>query len=206
MTPSTQLKSCEIDFDDTGVETSNDLANKYLRSKSVDARAKLKLSQNRDENNILLNDEEIKTIPSSKFTQMNTRNDAPPPRVPLTPTSTHRVITAKRPSNGTNVSYTRTVNGIRTHDSNGNLYDTENDENLLYNDNNYEPKIVDHRTRTSIPVHRYTTNNNIQPSPSTSSINSTLSRTKQSGTTSIHLERKDSNVSMTDLNRFERNN
>jgi hypothetical protein len=57
--------------------------------------------------------------------------------------------------------------------------------------------------RTSIPVQRYTTNNNnIQPSPSTSSINSTLSRTKQSGTTMMNLERRDSNASVTDLNRY----
>jgi hypothetical protein len=187
--------------------------NKYQRSKSVDARARLKMAQTRgnnnsntstsidnDENNISPTDEQQKIIPSSKFTSINTRRDAPPPRVPLTPTSAPRTALTKRSKNG---------NGTRTRGSNGNLFDTDNrqqdletDENVSFNDN-YQPKQFDNRTRTSIPVHRYTTNNNIQPSPSTSSVNSTISRTRPPITTPATLDRRDSNSSITDLNRFE---
>jgi hypothetical protein len=58
--------------------------------------------------------------------------------------------------------------------------------------------------RANIPVHRYTTNNNnnIQSSPSTSSVNSNISRTKPPISTPINLDRRDSNASTTDSNRF----
>jgi hypothetical protein len=172
-------------------------ANKYQRSKSVDTRARLKLAQahsNNEENNLSMNDEQQRTIPSSKFTPITTR---PPPRAPLTP----RTTVTKRPSNG-----------IRTQSSNGNLYDTdnqqqefENEENISLNDDNYQPKLTDNRMRTSAPIHRYTANNNnnIQPSPSTSSVSSTISRTKPPVSTPNHLDRRDSNSSTKDPNRFE---
>jgi hypothetical protein len=198
--PSNQLQTCEIDFDDslnqTIIDHTNEqiTSNKYQRSKSVDTRAKLKLSQSRsNDNNDEHNDEQEKIIPSSKFTSNNSR---PPPRIPLTPTSTPRTTLTKRPSNG-----------IRRQNSNGDMYDIdnqqqdiENDENISYNDDNYQQKLHENRMRTSIPVHRYTTNNtNIQSSQSTSSVNSNISRTKQP----INLDRRDSNTSTTDSNRFE---
>lgn len=192
---------------------------KYQRSKSVDSRARLKMAQTRannnqmniddDENNSFITDEQPRTVLSSKFTSINGRRDAPPPRIPFTPTSsTSRTTLTKRSSNGNNL-YTKNGNGNRTRGSNGNIIttdneqqDIENDENISFNDN-YQTKLSDNRTRTSIPVHRYTTNNNIQPSPSTSSVNSNISRTKPPLSNPNTLDRRDSNNSITDLNRLE---
>jgi hypothetical protein len=164
-----------------------------------------------DENDTSTNDEEQKPVPSSKFIPINGRRDIPPPpRVPLTPTSTHRTSSLKRPSNGNNLTHTKDSYGFRTPNSNGNLLDSdnqqqdiENDENMSYNDDNYQPKLVDNRMRTAIPIHRYTNNNNyIQPSPSTSSVTSIMSRTKIPNSTPINLDRRDSNT-ITDINRLE---
>lgn len=192
--PSNQLQSCEIDFDDslntTIIDHTNEqiTSNKYQRSKSVDTRARLKLAQSQlnDDNN----DEQQKTIPSSKFTPINSR---PPPRVPLTPTTTATTRTALTK---------RSTNGIRQQNSNGNMYDQdiENEENISYHDDNYQTKLSNNnRIGTNIPVHRYTTNN-IQPSPSTSSVSSNISRTKPP----MNLDRRDSNISTSDANRFEK--
>ena len=215
--PSTQLKSCEIDFDDTqpatataapnttitdqtneSLASSSSSGNKYQRSKSVDTRTRLKLTGVRsnnesDENHLANNDDQLRIVPSSKFTPVNAR---PPPRVPLTP----RTSLGKRSSNG-----------VRTPNSNGNYYDTEhvqhdfeNEENISFNDDHYQAKPIENRTRTAIPVHRYTTtnnNNHIQPSPSTSSVNSNIARTKPPVSTPMNLDRRDSNGSMTDSNR-----
>lgn len=152
----------------------------------------MKLAQARSNNETEENndDQQQRIIPSSKFTPINTR---PPPRAPLTPRT--------KPSS----------NSIRTPNSNGNFYDTdnqeqefENNENISFNDDNYQSKLLDNRTRTTtIPVQRYSTNN-IQPSPSTSSVNSNLSRPKPPISTLINLDRRDSNgSSMNDPNRFE---
>jgi len=146
-----------------------------------------------DENDLSNNndDQQQRIIPSSKFTPINTR---PPPRAPLTP----RTTLMKSSSNS-----------IRTQNSNGNFYDTdnqlqefENNENISFNDDNYQSKLLDNRTRTTIPVHRYQTNN-IQPSPSASSVNSNISRARPPVSTPINLDRRDSNGSNTDSNRFE---
>lgn len=216
--PSTQLKSCEIDFDDTLTPTnttitdqtndplvnssSSSSTNKYQRSKSVDTRTRLKLNatrsnnDNTDENHLVNNDDQQRMIPSSKFTPVNAR---PPPRVPLTP----RTSLAKR-----------SMNGVRTPNSNGNYYETEhvqhdfeNEENISLNDDHYQTKSIENRTRPAIPVHRYATtnnnNNHIQPSPSNSSVNSSISRTKPPVSIPVNLDRRDSNGSMTDPSRYE---
>ena len=137
---------------------------------------------------------------------MNSRRDAPPPRIPATSRSTisDRTSSTKRVPNGNNLAYARNVNGIRTRNSNGNLLDADNDENSTFIDN-YQPKIIDSKARTSISNHRSTTNNhnNIQTSASTSSVHSTLSRTKISTPMFANFERKDVNASATDLNRLE---
>jgi hypothetical protein len=122
--------------------------------------------------------------------------------MPTTPRSIipDRTSSTKRVLNGHNLPYPKNTNGIRTRNSNGNLIDSENDENIAFNDS-YQPKIIDSKTRTAIPVHRYSTNNHIQTSASTSSVNSTNFRTKVPILTSTNLDRRDSNVSGTDLNR-----
>ncbi|CAF3707147.1 unnamed protein product [Rotaria sordida] len=223
------LKPYEIDYDDTNnipnkqesMSTSTNFTNKCQRSRSVDGRARLKNAQIRSSNNNNNNHHHINrstndsddnnstaAVPSSKFTSMNTRRDAaPPPRIPITPRSTisDRTPLSKRVSSGNNLSYTKNHNGNRTRNSNGNLVDTDNDENLTFNDN-YQPKIIDNKTRASMPTHRYTANNNnnnnhIQSSASTSSVNSTMSRTKVPVPILTSLDKKDSNLSGTDLNR-----
>ncbi|CAF3610328.1 unnamed protein product [Rotaria sordida] len=204
---SSQLKSCEIDFDDSlnsptttssttnenNIEQNSSLENKYQRSKSVDSRTRLKFTQVRtmdnDENINSFNDEQDKSIPSSRFTPINIRRDT---------------STKPQPTNRTNLSYTKQTNGIRTHGSNGNLIDTynqqqqdiENDENISFN--------IDNRTRTAISIQHYPTPNNIQTSSSTSSVNSAQSRTKPPVTIPINLDRRDLNTSNTDLNRTVR--
>lgn len=208
--PSNQLTSCEIDFDDAAANTtltdqnneptvnsSSSLTNKYQRSKSVDNRTRLKLTSARsnneiEENQLNDNDDQQRIIPSSKFTPVNAR---PPPRAPLTP----RTSLSKR-----------SPNGVRTPNSNGNGYeselvqqDFENEENISVHDDHYQTKFIDNRTRTAIPVHRYTASNHIQSSPSASSVNSNMSRTKPPVSTPINTDRRDSNGSMTDSNRYE---
>ena len=203
-TPTNQLKSCEIDYEDapntTIIDHTNEQistsSNKYQRSKSVDTRARLKLAQSRSNNDMdeatySINDEQQTSVPSSRFTPVNSR---PPPRVPLTPTSAPRTAVSKRSTNGSYQKY-----------SNGNLYDfdnqqqeIENEENISVHDEHYQSK-----TRTNIPVHRYTNNNNIQSSPSTSSVNNTISRTKPPVSTPMNFDRRDSNGSITDSNRFD---
>ncbi|CAF3229974.1 unnamed protein product [Rotaria sp. Silwood2] len=227
---SNNLKPYEIDYDDSNnipnkqesISTSTNLTNKCQRSRSVDGRARVKNAQTRAINNNNNNnnnhhhhhpnrsindsdDNNSTTVPSSKFTSMNNRRDtAPPPRIPTTPRSTiaDRTPLTKRVSSGNNLSYTKNHHGNRTRNSNGNLIDTDNDENLTFNDN-YQPKIIDNKTRTSMSVNRYATNNNnnIQSSASTSSVNSTMSRTKVPVPILTSLDKKDSNASGTDLNR-----
>ncbi|CAF0802429.1 unnamed protein product [Rotaria sp. Silwood1] len=201
----TQLKSCEIDFDDslnsTATITENineensSLDNKYQRSKSVDGRTRIKLSQSRtnqqstidnDENNNTIHNEQDKPIPSSRFTPINIRREAP-----------------IKPPNRNNLSYTKTTNGIRTHGSNGNIIDTYNQQQDIENNENISFN-TDNRTRTTIPVQHYTTHNHIQTSSSTSSVNSTHSRPKPPVSIPINLDRKDSNTSNTDLSRTQR--
>ncbi|CAF3722548.1 unnamed protein product [Rotaria sp. Silwood1] len=201
----TQLKSCEIDFDDTLNSTAtitenineenSSLDNKYQRSKSVDGRTRIKLSQSRtnqqstidnDENNNTIHNEQDKPIPSSRFTPINIRREAP-----------------IKPPNRNNLSYTKTTNGIRTHGSNGNIIDTYNQQQDIENNENISFN-TDNRTRTTIPVQHYTTHNHIQTSSSTSSVNSTHSRPKPPVSIPINLDRKDSNTSNTDLSRTQR--
>ncbi len=198
---SNDLKSHEIDYDESistnennqeSTSTSTNISNKCQRSRSVDGRARLKNGQQtRPPNNPIRSTNDYDdnnqptTVPSSKFTSINSRRDAaaaPPPRIPITPRSlliSDRTSLAKRISNANSISYTKNGNGIRTRGSNGNLIETDNDENSTFNDN-YQPKIIENKTRIAIPVHRYTTNNNnnIQTSASTSSVNSTNPRTK----------------------------
>ena len=203
--PPAQLKSCEIDFDDspntTIIDHTNEQistsSNKYQRSKSVDTRARLQLSQLRsnndlDDNTLSNNDEQQRTVLSSKFTSINPRQ--PPSRAPLTP----RTSLTKRSSNGV-----RTPNFYDTDHHHQQQQVLENEENISLHDENYSSKLNENRTRTSIPVHRYTTNNNIQPSPSTSSVQSTTSRAKPPISMPINFERRDSNGSFTDSNRFD---
>lgn len=206
--PSNQLTSCEIDFDDaaaaadtTITDQNNDStvnassANKYQRSKSVDNRTRVKLTSTRsnndmDETQLNTNDDQQRVIPSSRFAPVNAR---PPPRAPLTP----RTSVSKR-----------SPNGVRPSNSNGNVYeselvqqDFENEENISVHDDHYPTKLIDNRTRTAVPVHRYTTSNQIQASPSTSSVNSNLSRTKPPVSMPMNTDRRDSNGSITDPNR-----
>jgi hypothetical protein len=112
-----------------------------------------------------------------------------------------RTSSTKRVPSGTNLAHTRNGNGTRARVVNGNAHDTENDENIAIHDN-YQPKIIDTKTRISIPVHRYATNH-IQTSASTSSVTGTMSRTKAPLPTSANLYRRDLNASGTDLNRLE---
>ncbi|CAF1512856.1 unnamed protein product [Rotaria sp. Silwood1] len=229
-TKSNHLKPYEIDYDDSNnipnkqESTSTNLTNKCQRSRSVDGRARLKNAQTRAINNNNnhhhhmnrsandSDDNNSTTVPSSKFTSMNIRRDtAPPPRIPITPRSTlsDRAPLTKRVSSGNNLSYPKNQHGNRTRHSNGNLIDTDNDENLTFNDN-YQPKIIDNKTRSSMSTHRYATNNNnnnnnnnnlIQSSASTSSVNSTMSRTKVPIPILANLDKKDSNTSSIDLHR-----
>jgi hypothetical protein len=211
------FKTEEIEDDDsTNIEnnqesqlTSANILSKCQRSRSVDGRARLKNAQARMHNNNNqarptndYDDNNSSTVPSSKFTPINPRRDAPPPRVPVTPRSMipDRPSITKRLPNGNNLTYAKSANGMRARNSNGNLIDTENDEG--YNDN-YQPKILDNKPRTSIPVNRYTANTNtIQTSASTSAIANTNSRTKLPIPISANLDKKESNASSTDLHRL----
>lgn len=187
----------EIDFDDSNllpnepnsesISAVNQSLSKCQRSRSVDGRARLKNAQNRLNNiqrSTTTNDAEensahqssASTVPSSKFTPVNgakrdnTTAAAPPPRVPISSRSNQ----TKRLPNGTHSS-TAKLNAGRTRNSNGNLVETDNDENLSLNES-YQPKIAD--TKTRITNHRHSTNH-IQTSASTSSVNSTYhQRTK----------------------------
>lgn len=206
-----QIKTEEIDFEEANIlpneptseslSQANQSLSKCQRSRSVDGRARLKNAQNRlnniqrsttndDEDNSTHQSSSSSTVPSSKFTPVNTskRDNAPPPRVPISARSNQTNSTRRLP-NGTHKNIGRTRN------SNGNLLDTDNDENLSLNES-YQPKILDSKTRIN---HRHTTNN-IQTSASTSSVNSTHHiRTKVPVPVSSNLERKDSNISGTDL-------
>jgi hypothetical protein len=201
-----------VDNTQEQISASINQSGKCQRSRSVDGRARLKNAQMRANNgtNRPTNDfdeNNSTTIPSSRFTSINTRREVPLPRVPITPRSMipDRPSLTKRVPSGHNLTYSRTPNSLRTRGSSGNLVDTdnqhnhetENDENLTFNEN-YQPKIIDSRTRTSIPVHRHSTNH-IQTSASTSSVNSTISRTKIPIATSANLDRRDSNVDLTRL-------
>ena len=208
------MKSCEIDLDDSSSATTtapadntqNDQmsssSNKYQRSKSVDSRARLKIVQARANNSTQSTsidldetfDEPHKPVSSSKFNSIQVR------RAPLTPTSSSRSLTTKRPSIGSssNTLYPKHSNGMQTRGSYANLHDSdnaENDENLSVNDH-FHSKIVDNRTRTALPVQRYP-QNPIQTSASTSAVSGTLSRPKPS----MSYDRRDSNASITDLHR-----
>ncbi|CAF4449306.1 unnamed protein product, partial [Adineta steineri] len=112
--------------------------------------------------------------------------------------TTSTTTAAKRIPNGHHPTNTKNTNGIRTRNGNGSIVDTENDENMTISDN-YQPKIIDNKTRTLIPVHRYPTNNNIQTSASTSSVTNTMSRTKVPVSTAANLYRRDLNASGTDV-------
>ena len=164
--PVNQLQSCEIDFDESlAGETT------YLRSKSVDNRTNLKLSQTRSNGHVDQDDSHSSTggggddhqsrlVPPSKFTSISNRRDIP-----------------VRINDPVNKYSTR----IRSRTSNGNLFDVEieNDENRSSNDHL--------RTRTNIPVQRYPTNtSSIQSSASTSSVSSTMSRNKPTCLDSRH--------------------
>ncbi|CAM4937193.1 unnamed protein product [Rotaria socialis] len=159
-TPTTQLKTCEIDFDDSmssSTATDNNennheqisgLENKYPRSKSVDGRARLKIIQARannlhhtsidnDENSNSMHDESGKQIPSSRFSQVNGRRDVPSAsRVPVTPPTIHRTTSGKRPPSRNNLPYQKATNGFRTQGSNGNLMDSYNQQQDIENDAN----------------------------------------------------------------------
>ncbi len=216
---SNTLKTHEIDYDESiatnteqnsdSISTSTNPSSKCQRSRSVDGRARLKNAQTRLNNssrstNDYDDNNPSSTVPSSKFTSVNPRRDAPPPRAPTTPRSMNsdRTSSSKRVPNGNNLSSTKNGNGVRTRSSNGNLIDTEHEDNLTFNDH-YQPKIVDNKPRTAIPVHRYsTTNNHIQTSASASAVHTTHSRTKVPIPTSANLDRKDSNTSGSDLNRL----
>ncbi|CAF0997059.1 unnamed protein product [Adineta ricciae] len=237
--PSNHLKSCEIELDEsTNVIEANDnseqvssMASKCQRSKSVDGRARLRIIQARSNNTHTVNDhdendydDESKTVPSSKFVPINGRREGqpPPPRVPVTPPNAYRTSSLKRPTNGANIVYIKDSPGIRTQSYNGGALesenqqhpqqDVENDENISYNNDNYQPKILENRTRTSIPVHRYTatngnattTTNHIQQSTSAVAVNTTPSRIKPPTMIPVSLEKRDSNSSNTDLNKTPR--
>lgn len=231
-TPTNQLQSCEIDLDDSlststidnNADNINDqnstLSNKYHRSKSVDGRTRLKFVQSRmnqnnfattdtDETNSLINDEQDRSVASSRFVPVSARREVPTARMPLTPPSIHQTVSSKLPPVRNSLTYLKSANEIRTQDFNGNHFNTynqqqenDNSENMSYNVDTHQTKLVDNRTRTSIPFQHFTTNNNIQPSSSTSSVNSVASRTKPPVSIPISIDRKDSNSSSTDLNRF----
>ena len=183
--PSTnQIQTYEIDVDPTANEQ------KYQRSKSVEHRGRLTLTQTITDADNEQDQQSSTTVQSSKFTPIHSR---PPPRVPLTPTTMPRTMPNKRPPNANHFSYSKSTHG--------NIYDheLENEENIQYQDEN--------RERIGIPVHRYpntNNNNNIQSSPSTSSMNSNLSRTKPPVSTPMNFERRESNGSIPDGNRFVR--
>ena len=219
--PVTQLKSCEIDFDDSSNAPPMDNAgdNKYQRSKSVESRTRLRMAQaaraNQQQANMDIDPEESylstyddqqRAVPSSKFTSITSRHEVSA-RAPITPSSASRDAYTKRSSSGNLLASSKSGNGFRARGSNGNLFDSdhqapefENDENLSYQPDSYQTTLNDNRTRTSIPVHRYT-QNNLQSSASTSSVSSTLSRTKPPVTIPINLDRRDSNTSTSETNR-----
>ncbi|CAM4776618.1 unnamed protein product [Rotaria magnacalcarata] len=159
-TPTTQLKTCEIDFDDSmssSTPTDNNennheqisgLENKYPRSKSVDGRARLKIIQARAnnihhtsidnyENSNSMHDEQEKQIPSSRFTPVNGRRDVPSvPRAPLTPPTIHRTTSGKRPPSRNNLPYQKATNGFRTQGPNGDSMDSYNQQQDIESDEN----------------------------------------------------------------------
>ena len=208
----------ELDYDDSisntepnpdSMSTSTNASNKCQRSRSVDGRARMKNAQIRANNatrSTTTNYDDSNsssTVPSSKFTPINPRRDiaAPPPRIPTTLRSTivDRTLSAKRVPNANNLPYTKNGHGTRARGSNGNLIDAENEENLSFNDS-YQPKIIETKARTTT---RYSSaQNHIQTSASTSSVNSTHSRTRVPIPISSTLDRRDSNISSSDISRF----
>ena len=226
LTQTNTLKTQEIDLDDTNNQSlidanpestsppTNNLS-KCQRSRSVDGRARLKNAQARMANGPPrpgneYDEQHSPAVPSSKFTSAPTRRETQPPRLPITPRSmmNERNSVAKRTPSGNNLNYMRHSPAVRTRASNGNLLDSdhalEHDDSSSINDH-YQPKIIETRPRTGIPVHRHATTigngNYLQPSASTSSVSSTLSRTRLPISTSAHLEGKDSNASCSELNR-----
>lgn len=222
--PSTNLKTHEIELDEPAdqpiidpnqeaISTATNNASKCQRSRSVDGRARLKNAQARMANGSARPtneyDEHPSTaVPSSKFTSATTRRETQPPRLPITPRSmmTDRMAAAKRAPSGNNLNYTRHGPAVRTRTSNGNLLDGDHAPSQdTEHEEHYQPRIIESRPRTGIPVHRHATTigngNHLQPSASTSSVTSTLSRTRLPISTSAHLEGKDSNASCSELNR-----
>jgi hypothetical protein len=222
--PPNNLKTHEIDLDETAnqsvidpnqesILTSTNNASKCQRSRSVDGRARLKNAQARIANGTARPtneyDEQPSTaVPSSKFTSVTTRRENQPPRLPITPRSmmNDRMATAKRTPSGNNLNYTRQGPSVRMRTSNGNLLDSDHaPSHDTEHEEHYQPKIIETRPRTGIPVHRHATTigngNHLQPSASTSSVTSALSRTRLPISTSAHLEGKDSNASCSELNR-----
>lgn len=208
----------DLDYDDSisnteqnpdSLSSSTNPSNKCQRSRSVDGRARMKNAQIRAHNATRSttnydDSNPSSTVPSSKFTSINPRRDtaAPPPRIPTNPRSTivDRTLAAKRVPNANNLPYTKNGHGTRARGSNGNLIDAENEENLSFNDSSYQPKIIETKGRTT---GRYSsTQNHIQTSASTSSVNSTYSRTRVPIPVSSNLDRRDSNISSSDLSRF----
>lgn len=188
--PVNQLKSCEIDFDEM-IPVENSPSNngeKYQRSKSVENRTRMKLSQTRPTINLdpeesshsSNNDEQTRFVPSSKFTSISNRRDIP--------------VRTIGNSNGNSVN--KYSNRTASRDSNGEMIDSgeiENDENCSY------PDAVP--MRTTIPVQRYSGHNSIQSSASTSSVSSVMSRNKPMVSIPVTLDRRDSN-DQTINNRF----
>jgi len=191
--PVNQLKSCEIDFDEMiPVENSpNNNGEKYQRSKSVENRTRMKLSQTRPTINLdpeessysSNNDEQTRFVPSSKFTSISNRRDIP--------------VRTMGSSNGNSVH--KYSNRTTSRGSNGEMIDggeIENDENCSY------PDAVP--MRTTIPVQRYSGHNSIQSSASTSSVSSVMSRNKPIVSIPVTLDRRDSNDQTINNNRFAR--
>ena len=235
-TPTSNLKAHEIDLDEntnsSPIENNqecitsslNNASNKALRSRSVDARARLKNAQTRlihapsRANNDYDDQASSTSIPSSKFTSVMTRRETQPipPRLPVTPRSTavDRNSAVKRPPNVQNTNYNRTSSTARMRNPNGNSLDSDNlSPNEIDNDENsgtnekIQPKIMENRMKTSMPPSRQHGVSSIngtahlQSSASTSSISSSLMRTKLPNSASAHLEGRENNSSTGDLNR-----
>ena len=161
------------------------VSNKYQRSKSVDGRQRLKFAQTRGNSSqdpveiSIDHDEEFhdqqqqRVVPSSKFISIGNRHE-----VPVRTAVTHLSRPVNRPSPI-----------AKPRNSNGNLFDSDQHEE-------------NHRTRT-IPIQRGSTNL-IQSSASSSSISSGTNgtRNKQPITIPIQIDRRDSNSSGTETNRF----
>ena len=231
-TTSNNLKPHEIDFDESNSNgnSPNEAhqepilnSSKCQRSRSVDGRARLKNAQTRPPAPPHVSSrshhdyEENSSSSSSKFTSVIQRRESQPPRLPVTPRSmtTTAAANMKRSPAGQTMNSSRPTPTIRTRTSQLNstssehdqpsAQETESDEISSHADP-YQPKIVDSRTRTSHLIQRHPTSvngNHLQPSPSTSSVTSTMSRNKVPLPSSLtQLEGKETNFSTNELNRY----